>query len=582
MWLGESLKQRWSAALEAAVTGEGRPVFFLQACLALMALNAAAFHLFPVASHDTRINLLVCAGLVALIWPAARPAWFVPVLYLSLSFGAALVVFIVSRTGGIHSPVLLWLCLLPLLALLMGRLRHGFVWLLLAQVLLLLMWWLTAEGYVSAHVPQSRADLWVVSGSTLLCVLTPFVVIMLYDHLHRRRMADLRAGNQALRSTYAELAQAQAHKDDFVAAVGHELRTPMSAILGLNALLREQLAHAPDQLQAVDHIRRSTQQLLAVVNNILDFSQLQAGQLRLHADWADVRVTVHEVMEEHRGRAVLKHLDVQLGIAQDVPQQMHTDHLRFKQVLANLLDNAVRYAPEGGWVRVLVAVREAGLWVEVSDNGPGIDAQLQPHLFSVFTVDKDRNRRNNQGTGLGLSICQQLVGLAGGQIGLRSTKGVGACFWFVWPSTAPHALAATTPPPSQPLESLHVLVVDDDAINRMVTALQIRQALPQCEVTTVADARQAQQHLRTRVCQVVVLDLYMAGMCGIELTEWIREQPGALQRITVIGLTASSYPQDWERCRQVGMNGVLTKPLDATRIVQLLTRSASVDAGGAT
>jgi signal transduction histidine kinase/CheY-like chemotaxis protein len=581
VWLGDALKQRWSAALEAAVAGEGRPVFFLQACLALMAVNAAVFHWLPVASHDTRINLLVCAGLVALMWPAARPAWFVPVLYLSLSFGAALVVFIAARTGGVHSPVLLWLCLLPLLALLMGGLRHGFVCLLLAQVLLLIMWRLTAEGYFSAQVPQSRADLWVVSGSTLLCVLTPFVVIMLYDHLHRRRMADLRDGNHALRSTYADLAQAQAHKDDFVAAVGHELRTPMSAILGLNALLREHLAHAPDQLQAVDHIRRSTQQLLVVVNNILDFSQLQAGQLRLHADWADVRSTVHEVMEEYRGRAVLKHLDVQLGIAQDVPQQVHTDHLRFKQVLANLLDNAVRYAPEGGWVRVLVAVREAGLWVEVSDNGPGIDAQLQPHLFSVFTIDKDRNRRNNQGTGLGLSICQQLVGLAGGQIGLRSTKGVGACFWFVWPSTAPHALAAAAPPPSQPLASLHVLVVDDDPINRMVTALQIRQALPQCQVSTVADARQAQQHLRSRVCQVVVLDLYMAGMGGIELTQWIREQPGALQRITVIGLTASTYPQDWERCRQAGMDGVLTKPLDATRIVQLLTRTVAVEAGGA-
>lgn len=580
MWIGDRLQARWSAALEAAVAGEGRPVFFLQACLVMMAVNAAVFHFFPVLSHDTRINLLVCAALVAMAWLASRPALFLPVLHLSLGLCAGLVVFISTRTGGIQSPVLLWVCLLPLVALLLGRLRHGLVWLLLVQVLLFGVWQLTQRGYFSAEVPQSLADLWVVAGSMLLCVLTPFLLVMLYDHLHRRRMAGLQAGNHALRSTYAELAQAQAHKDDFVAAVGHELRTPMSAILGLNALLREQLGHDADQLQTVDHIRRSTQQLLTVVNNILDFSQLQAGQLRLHPDWADVRAAVHEVIDEYRGRAALKRLDVQLQMADDVPQQVHTDHLRFKQVLANMLDNAVRYAPDDGWVRVSVARCDEGLCLEVCDNGPGIDVHLQPQLFSMFTLDKDRNRRHNQGTGLGLSICQHLVTLAGGRIGVRSDKGHGACFWMVWPSTASQNLAAAAAPPTQPLEHLHVLVVDDDPINRMVTSLQIRQALPRCQVSTAADAREAQWHLGSHVCDAVVLDVYMAGMGGVELTQWIRQQPGVLRRVTVIGLTASTYPQDLERCRQAGMDGVLTKPLDITRIVQLLARRAQPNGEG--
>lgn len=577
-WICDPVTNRWRAAVEAAVAGEGRPHFFLQVCLVLMALNAAVFHFFPVASHDTRFNLLLCAGLLVLAWLAGRPRWFVPVLHMALVASAALVLFISALTGGIHSQVLLWVCLLPLVALLLAGARHGLIWLLLVELLLLTMWWLTAAGVLSPTVPQGMSEIWVMSGNLALCVLLPFLVVMLYDHLHRRRIHALEDGNRALHETHAALLQAQAHKDEFVAAVGHELRTPMSAILGLNSVLREQLLHAPDQLEAVDHIRRSTQQLLGVVNNILDFSQLQAGQLRLHPDWTDVRAAVAEVIDEQHGRAALKGAVLQLEVASNLPPQVHLDHLRFKQVLSNLLDNAVRYSPDSGQVRVSVALRDGHLRVEVHDDGPGIDSEQQAHIFSLFALNEDSNRRNNQGTGLGLSICHQLLRLQGGHIGVVSNKGAGACFWFDWPLPTSEVKADAAPASKLP-QALDVLVVDDDAINRMVTALQVRKALPQCRVVTVADASQAQQHLQAEPCDVVVLDMYMPGVSGLDLARWVRTQPGPLQGITLIGLTASTYPQDWERCMQAGMNGVLTKPLEMTRIVQMLTRRQSMERG---
>ena len=580
-WISDHVTNRWHAAVEAAVAGEGRPHFFLQVCLVLMALNAAIFHFFPVASHDTRFNLLLFAGLLMLAWLAGRPRWFVPVLHVALVASASLVLFISALTGGIHSQVLLWVCLLPLVALLLAGALHGLIWLLLVEVLLLVMWRLTASGDLSASVPQGMSEILVMSGNLALCVLLPFLVLMLYDHLHRRGLSALEDGNRALHETHAALLQAQAHKDEFVAAVGHELRTPMSAILGLNPVLREQLLNAPDQLEAVDHIRRSTQQLLGIVNNILDFSQLQAGQLRLHPDWTDARAAVTDVIEEQRGRAALKGVVLQLDVDTSLPPQVHLDHLRFKQVIANLLDNAVRYSPDSGQVRVSAALKEGHLHVEVHDDGPGIDPEQQAHIFSLFALNEDHNRRNNHGTGLGLSICHQLLSLQGGRIGVKSEKGAGACFWFDWPLPTRQARPVAPAASSMPPQALDVLVVDDDAINRMVTALQIRKALPQCRVVTVADARQAQRHLQNEACDVVVLDMYMPDISGLDLTRWIRRQPGAQQGITVIGLTASTYPQDWERCMQAGMDGVLTKPLETTRIVQMLTRREPMARGDA-
>lgn len=575
VWLLGSVLGAWRKALELAVQDGARPPLFLRICLLLMAASAALFFALPVTSHDTRINLILVVVLLVLGVFAGKLRWFVPVLYAALLSGAALVIFIGMQTGGIYSLVLLWLCVVPLAALLLAGPLHGLVWLLLVQAMLLAIWWASGAGWAEPFLQDGFVGSSVALISALLAVITSFGVVAVYDKLHRSRLALLEEGNQALQKMHVDLVQAQTHKDEFVAAVGHELRTPMSAILGLNAVLREQLAHQPEQVEAVDHIRRSARQLLSVVNNILDFSQLQAGQLHLRPDWMDVRQVLTEVQDECRNRASFKGLDVRLSSDPSVPELVHLDRQRFKQLVANLLDNALRYSPDGGVIAVTAVCHAQRLRVDVSDTGAGIDPTEQAHIFEVFPSGSERRENAAQGTGLGLSICQQLVALHGGRIGVVSDKGAGARFWFELP------LQSQTPQPADPSAcasslslALDVLVVDDDLVNRMVTELQLRKALPQCRVVSLPDALQAQRHLLTVPCDVVVLDMYMPGMSGLDLARWMRQQSGPVAEVTVIGLTASTYPQDWDRCLQAGMDGVLTKPLDVARIVQTVASLA--------
>lgn len=561
------------SALAAAAEGETCSSLFLQVCLVMFAANALFFYFLPGVFHDTRVNVavaLIQLGMLPLVtW---RNGFFL-VMHTALVLSSGLVMYVATLTGGIYASVLLWLSMIPLTALLLAGLRQAMIWLLVIQLGLVCLWWATAAGYVSAEVKQSTHLVWVVFCSLLLCMLTPFAVVNLYDNLHRRRMSMLKDGNEALRATHAALLQAQSHKDEFVAALGHELRTPMSAILGLNGVLRDHVANNPEQVDAVDHIRRSTQQLLGVVNNILDFSQLQAGELRLQPDWMNPGSAVEEVLDEYRDKARNKSLQLQWHVSQGLELRVMLDRWRFKQVVANILDNAIRHSPEGGAVGLSMTLRDNILRLDVSDQGPGIDAQRQQQIFRQFENTDHGRRMASQGTGLGLSICQQLAELHGGRVGVHSVTGQGATFWVEWPVQVESALALLlNQSQAQATMVLDLLIVDDDNVNRMVTELQLRKAMPNARVHSAASAQQAQAWLQGERCDVVLLDMYMPGMSGLDLAHWVRESPLLQNGLVLIGLTASTHPDDWQRCIDAGMNGVLTKPLDVQRIVQTIHR----------
>ena len=566
-------RRRWETALAEAAAGEARSRFFLRVCLIMFAANALFFYFLPGVFHDTRVNVAVALAQLAMLPLVPWRRGFLLVMHTALVLSTGLVVYVAVHTGGINASVLLWLCMIPMTALLLAGIRQAMWWVLLIQLVLAWVWWATLSGQVSGDVRQSPQLVWVVFSSLLLCMLTPFAAVHLYDTLHRLRMSMLEDGNEALRTTHAALVQAQSHKDEFVAAVGHELRTPMSAILGLNSVLRDHLAGHPDQVDAVDHIRRSTQHLLGVVNNILDFSQLQAGELRLQPDWMDLKQAMEDVLDEHRDKARNKSLQLHWQMTLGMPSQVMLDRLRFKQVVANLLDNAIRYSPEGAAVGLFLTRRAQVLRLDVSDQGPGVDADQQQRIFRLFENNDGGRRHNAQGTGLGLSICQQLVALHGGRVGVHSEKGHGATFWVEWPVQADiEPPPAASDPQAHATVSLELLVVDDDGVNRLVTELQLRKAMPNAQVHSVASAAEAQKWLQTRRCDVVLLDMYMPGMSGLDLARWVRDSHGAVQGVTLIGLTASTHPDDWQRCIDAGMNGVLTKPLDVPRIVQTIHR----------
>jgi CheY-like chemotaxis protein len=398
----------------------------------------------------------------------------------------------------------------------------------------------------------------------LLASLSLMTAVVIYEQMHRQQQQELDQRNAELRATHHALIQAQAHKDEFVAAVGHELRTPMNAILGFNGVLRRELADQPDQVEVVDHIRRSTAHLLQVINDILDFSQLQVGKLSLHPTDIGLKALVDEALERYRVRARDKGLVLEAELDPALPPLIHADRQRLQQVLHNLLDNAVKFT-EKGHVRLHMRALDGRLRIEVQDSGPGIAPERQAHIFNRFEHADIQTNRAYGGTGLGLALCEKLTRLQGGSIGVQSQPGQGALFWIELPLQAGSvcdetAAAQEALPPAPPLR---ILVVDDNAVNLQVAQLQLKSIWPDVQVVAAQSGAQALQLLDTEAFDVALLDMVMPEMDGLQLTQQIRKRfPAITARMPVLALTANTNPIEREQCLDAGMDDVLHKPLD--------------------
>jgi signal transduction histidine kinase/CheY-like chemotaxis protein len=388
--------------------------------------------------------------------------------------------------------------------------------------------------------------------------------IRLHEHLHDQQLQQLHRRSQEILATHQALLQAQAHKDNFVAAVGHELRTPMNAILGFNGVLRQELKDQPEQAAVVDHIRRSTDHLLQVVNDILDFSQLQAGKMQLYPVDFELAALVEEALAGHRTKATEKGLRLSADIDPALPRWVHADRQRQLRILRNLLGNALKFT-EQGEVSLRLTAQGGRLRWEVTDTGCGIAQDRQADIFRRFEHADVQTTRTHGGTGLGLSICEKLVHLQGGQIGVKSQVGQGAQFWFDTPLQA--ALQASTQQASSlelgAGEGLRVLVVDDNAINLMVARLQLQKCWPQAQVVTADSAAAVLSLLDGSVYDVALVDMVMPEMDGLQLTQAIRQRfSGQAAHMPIIALTANTNPVDRQRCLDAGMCEVLSKPID--------------------
>ncbi len=565
--------ERW---FRKATIGEVKPVVLLRIFLAVLLLNSLLFYAVPNAPYDTRANLGVALVLL-LCWLLSHWSWgFAWSVHTMQLVSCGLLVFIGSQTGGINSPMLLWLTVLPMPALLLLGRPAALVWLTVALSALVFLyvgnqqaWWLIDWSRVQGM------PLWVWLNHAL-CVISLMLMIRIYERLHMQQLDVIDERNQELKATHLALEQAQAHKEEFVAAVGHELRTPMNAILGLNGVLRDQVLDRPDDVEVVDHIRRSTQQLLGVVNNILDYSQLQADRLMLQPDWIDLRAALATALDAYQDKALAREQQLQLDCDARLPELVWLDRLRLVQVLGNLLDNAIKYSPVGGAIGVVVGSRGDWLRIDVRDSGPGVSAAEAPHVFDRFHQRSSETVRYSSGTGLGLSICQQLVHLQGGRIGVAQGLQGGAVFWFELPMESPTELDMAQLAQQAkigPETPLALLLVDDDPVNLMVARLQLQKSWPAATISSAASAREAIGLLAAHSYDVALVDMVMPEISGLELAQWIRQQTRReLARMPVLGLTASTHPDDWERCLQAGMDGVMVKPMDPVETTRTIRR----------
>ncbi len=388
-----------------------------------------------------------------------------------------------------------------------------------------------------------------------------------------------------LRRAQRRADEANRAKSEFLANMSHEIRTPMNGVLGMAELLSH--THLDrEQREYLNMIQQSAESLLRILNDILDFSKIEAGRLELEAVPFALRDCVGKAGQMLAVRAAAKHVELACRVEPDLPDTLVGDPVRLRQILVNLMGNAIKFTEQG---EVVVEVERRGepqnertvrLHFSVRDTGIGIPPEKQQAVFEAFTQADASTTRRFGGTGLGLAIASQLVRMMGGEIWLESVVGRGTTFHF----TAEFALAETL------LESRHgeppalagqtVLVVDDNATNRRILQELLRSW--RMGVTAVEDGAHALAELHRaavagRPYRFVLLDLMMPAMDGFELAEQIVRTP-ELDNASLILLSSVVRPGDLQRCRDLGIAGYLTKPLVHSELLDtLLAAQAQTD-----
>ena len=371
-------------------------------------------------------------------------------------------------------------------------------------------------------------------------------------------------------------------KSEFLANMSHEVRTPLNGIIGMTSLL---LASPLDdkQREYATMAQTSGESLLSIINDILDFSKIEAGKLELELLDFDLQNVVNSSVALFSETAQSKQIRILHSIDSDLPSAVRGDPTRLRQVLLNLISNAVKFTSNGevSISCVLKETRRDNIKVrfEVRDTGIGISAEHQSRLFQSFSQADASTTRRYGGSGLGLVISQQLVKLMGGELRYFSEVGEGSTFWFTIPlEIRPDNVIETRRGPSERTDireaGLRVLVVEDNAVNQQVAVGMLTKM--GCIVDRALNGHEAVFAARQREYDVIFMDVQMPGMDGYEATRQIRASEGPNANTNIIALTAGAMEGDRERAIQAGMNDFLAKPIDWDHLSEHLHRKSDV------
>jgi len=538
------------------------------ACLTAGLIGCAAFYCSRRWGSRLLTGHLICVGLfTAVLWAA-------------------------PFSGGLHSPTLMWILAVPMLAAILCGPWSAILWFFLCISTDLALFILVTK--FGPTYPLDESD-WSMLMVSCMLGLGTFVLSLtiIYELLKAHALDRFNAANARLEAQNRDLiiardaAEAASRaKSDFLANMSHEIRTPMTAILGFSDMLLSPDMSAQAWTEAAQTIQRNGQHLLSILNDILDLSKIDAGRMTVEPRRFNIAEAVESVVHTMRGRAKSKSVIIDAELAADLPAEITNDPTRFKQVLMNLVGNAIKFTPQGS-IRIIVSrVSSDGidrLRADVVDTGIGMDAEEAVRLFAPFAQADTSMSRRFGGTGLGLSLSRRFARLMGGDVTLvESTPAQGSRFRVeidmgqASPESTAPASAPTTSPPRPPGDSkmaalnAAILLAEDGPDNQRLISHVLRKA--GADVTVVDNGRRAvdaalKARAEGRPFDVILMDMQMPLLDGYQATAELRQRG---YTGPIIALTAHAMAHDRKICLDAGCDDYATKPIDWPKLLGLI------------
>ena len=486
---------------------------------------------------------------------------------------------------GVISTPMLWMLPIPPIATLLLGIRAGAVFAALCVAAFVAYGVLESFGVIVPDVPlrefalekygAKSIQIYVFQASLVLGILTLSTVVFRYfQSIAENKLTETVSSLQREIKVRVRAEQAARDSEDsklaFLAAMGHELRTPLNGVIGASKLLKS--ADSDEERQEfTDVILQSSETLLELINNVLDLSSLESGKVVLEQKSFNIHEFLEQTISPFRFQAASKGLQFTAEISADCPQRIVGDSTRLRQVLINLIGNAIKFTKSGS-ISVKLDVVDGQLRLAIRDTGIGVPEEAQKTLFEPYIQASINTNREYGGSGLGLSIVKKIVMAMGGDITIESSAGCGASFFVTLPlledSNPPQE---EDKPESAELPQLRTLVVDDNAVNRMVLSRLLEKDHHQ--VVAVNDGKQALDYVTSNAMDVILMDIQMPEMDGLTATQMIRASTGPCKDTPIIAITANFNAEDMASAEAAGMDGFVSKPFRYEELLGVLKRT---------